>query len=68
MLKRTKSFVFGIVTAVAVVYAAAQFGFVKIDFTVTEKGQTALDQTSALIDTATDHVSEIFKDETAETE
>ena len=59
-MKRTKGFVFGIVTAVAMVYAATQFGFVKIDFTVTEKGQAAIDQTSALI---TDQVSEIFKDE-----
>lgn len=52
MFKRSKGFVFGILATVAVILAAVNFGFVKIDLTVTEKGQAALDQGSALINTA----------------
>lgn len=66
MLKRSKGFVFGIASAALLVFAAVHFGFVKIDLTITEKGQTAIDQGSALIDTATDGVSDIFVDETTE--
>ncbi len=65
MFKRSKGFVFGILTTVAVIFAAVHFGFVKIDLTVTEKGQSAIDQGSALIDTAVDEAEGLF-DETTE--
>ena len=54
MFKRIKGFVLGILATAAVIFAAVHFGFVKIDLTVTEKGQAAIDQGSALIDTAVD--------------
>ncbi|MFQ5412626.1 MAG: hypothetical protein ACE5EC_10015 [Phycisphaerae bacterium] len=62
MLKRSKGFVFGIITTVAVIFAAVHFGFVKIDLTVTEKGQAALDQGSTLIDTAVDETTGLFNE------
>lgn len=64
MFKRSKGFVFGILTTVAVIFAAVQFGFVKVDLTVTEKGQAAIDQGSALIDTVTDEATGLFISET----
>ncbi len=63
MLKRSKGFVFGILTTVAVVFAAIHFGFVKVDLTVTEKGQTAIDRGSALIDTAVEGTTGLFGDD-----
>ncbi len=62
MFKRIKGFVLGILTTVAVIFAAVQFGFVKIDLTVTEKGQAAIDQGSALIDTVTDEAEGFFSE------
>jgi len=62
MLKSKKSFLAGIVMTIAVVFAAVQFGFVKVDLTVTEKGQAAIDQGSALIDTAVDGTTGLFSE------
>lgn len=64
MFKRSKGFVFGILTTIAVIFASVQFGFVKVDLTVTEKGQAAIDQGSALIDTTVESVSGVFDEGT----
>jgi len=62
MLKSKKSFLAGIIMTIAVVFAAVQFGFVKVDLTVTEKGQAAIDQGSAMIDTAVEETTGLFSE------
>jgi len=62
LLKRSKGFVLGILTTAAVVFAAIHFGFVKVDLTVTEKGQAAINQGSALIDTAVEGTTGLFSE------
>lgn len=62
MFKRSKSFVLGIIATALVIFAAVHFGFVKIDLTVTEKGQLAIDQGSALIDTAVEETTGLFNE------
>lgn len=47
MFKRFRGFVFGVLTTVAVIFAAVHFGFVKVDFT--KKVPTAIDYGRTLI-------------------
>jgi len=64
-MKRIKGFLMGVVVTALALAGAAHFGFVKIDITVTDKGQAVLNQAEQVLDSAQQQATDLYSEHVA---
>jgi len=64
MVKRTKSFVVGVLVTAAALAGAAHFGLVKIDITITDKGAALIEDGQQLVQEAQTEAVNLYNEAT----